>query len=621
MAEKKDFMSELAKSIEAQKRGDTSSMQNIEDFTPKARNVSKETDYDSLLGYENEVQTPSTPQEEVHIPEAVYEEPAPVYTEPEPVFVQPEPVEQEPRTATIDSFQTRPASFSSEQFQKIEKPKRSIPKWVWLLLLLGLLLLGGLIYYLFFAPKIVVPDCVGENISCVTDWAKQNRVENSSLVRHEEYNNTYNENIVIDQSLQAGKKVKPTTPFTITVSLGPDPDEAIAFPADIKNMTQEELNEWKNENKLLKTKITTQYSDTVPSGGVISYEVRNGSEDNFTRGTTLNVVTSKGPAPAGQVTVDKLEGKTLVEIETWASQKKINLIKQEAFNDKIEAGYIISSDKKQGDTIREGDSVTVVVSRGKGVHIPNLVGYTKEQLEAWQHANTGVVCVPTSIYNPAPEGSVISQSITGQTVESGTVLELTVSKYLPILETHSREWLGKDYLELKAVVDGYNAQGANIQAGEYGAFAQRVCSDEFPVEGMIVNYTCEGGTLDSNGSTHYSAGCERPLNLNSRIGYQVSSGPCTVATPDPAIVVLTNYNLTTLQGLLDYCNSNGIYYDELVPVGSSAEIGGNVRITYNGQSKTENDLFTITMNKGDHIKIEYSTSPTPAPTSSTDPEN
>ncbi|MBP3890816.1 MAG: PASTA domain-containing protein [Solobacterium sp.] len=603
MAEKKDFMSELAKSIEASKRGETSTMQSIDDFQPRARKTSMETDYDPLAGTQEVPTQPvvEEPQvEEVVIPQAVRQEESPVFEAPK----------EEP-------ISTRPASFSQETFQKIEKPKRSIPKWVWLALLLGLLLLGFLIYYFFFAPKIVVPDCVGQDISCVTNWAKQNRVESSSLVRNEEYNMEYDNNVVIYQSVDPGKKVKPTTPFTITVSLGPDPEEGIVFPGDLRSMTSDEIKDWIAENKLLKTKVTTQYNDTIPEGHVISYEVKNGSESDFTRGTTLNVVTSKGPAPAGQVTVDNLAGKTISEVETWANQKKVKLEKIETFDDKVDSGKIIASSVPQGQTVREGDTITVTVSKGKGVRIPNVVGYTKEQFEAWKmDKNNSVTVVPKSIYNEAPLGTIIGQNITpGTVVESGAVLEVTESLYLPILETHSREWLGKDYLELKAKIDDFNYKGANIQAGEYGEFAQRTCSDEFPTEGMIINYTCSGGTVDSAGSTHYSAGCERPLNLNARVGYQVSTGPCTVATPSPTVVVLTNGDLYDLQSIVEFSNNHGIIYDQLIPITKDQRDAewetknADVCITYNGQKYYGGfDIpFTLVMNKGDHIVVEYVT--------------
>ena len=85
-------------------------------------------------------------------------------------------------------------------------------------------------------------------------------------------------------------------------------------------------------------------------------------------------------------------------------------------------------DKKQGETLKEGDTLSVVVSKGKGVKIPNLVGYTKEQLEAWTaDGDNAVSLVKKTVYNTAPEGSVIEQSLkAGSVVEAGEVLELTI---------------------------------------------------------------------------------------------------------------------------------------------------------------------------------------------------
>ena len=455
--------------------------------------------------------------------------------------------------------------------QRIEKPKRTISKKAIAFIIIALLLLAGLLYWLLWAPKITMPNFVGKNISDVSSWARQNKMEASAIATKEEYNFEYADSIVIDQSVPEGKKVKPSTPITITVSKGADPTEEINFPSDLKSMTKDEIEDWIQENKLQKTKITTQFSTTVENGHVISYELKNTDEGSFERGSTLNIVVSKGPAPAGQVTVENFEGKTLAEAQTWANNKKLTFNKEEAFSDTVDSGRIMSQSVKVGEALKEGDVFTVVVSTGKCIHIPNLVGYTKEQLDAWQaNKNNTVVVVPSSRYNTAPAGTVIAQSIApGTVVESGEVLELGISLYLPILETHSREWLGKDYLQLKAKIDEFNSHGANIQAGEYGVHAERKCSDEFPIPGSIINYTCEGGTVDSMGDTNYSAGCERPLNLNSKVGYQVSTGPCTVS---------------------------GVIPD-----------GRTIKVSVDGKIHFNNDTFTDLLQKGNNytINIEF----------------
>ena len=521
MAEKRDFMSELANEVEEKKKGKLDHIQGIEDYKPKERKVSSSTTDDDF-------DIPSMGTKSAKKPTPVYEpKKEPVFTAP----VEEEEVEDNTDFDEEDAYgglNGMPASYGEEQVVRVNTPKKQIPVIAWILLAIAVVGISFAIYWFKFAPHITLPDFRGKNISEVSTWAKQNKMESSAIATSEPvYSMEYEKGVVVEQSVAGGKKVKKDTPITFTVSNGPDPDEKIAFLTDIKSMTSSEIQSWISENKLLKAKVVTQYSDTVESGNVISYEVKNGSEEEFTRGTTLNVICSKGPAPAGQVTVDNFVGKMYADVESWANTKKIKLNKTEAFSDQVDKDKVISMDKKQGETLKEGDTLSVVVSKGKGVKIPNLVGYTKEQLEAWSaDSDNSVLVVKKEIYNAAPAGSVIEQSLkAGSVVESGEVLELTISLYLPILQTNSRAWYGKDYLELKATVDEWNSKGARIQAGQYGTVKEQ-CSDQYTTPGSIIEYSCSGGTSDVGN------GCERPLNLDARISYTISTGGCTV-TPVP----------------------------------------------------------------------------------------
>ncbi len=530
MAEKRDFMSELANEVEEKKKGKLDHIQGIEDYKPKERKVSSSTTDDDF-------DIPSMGTKSAKKPTPVYE------TKKEPVFTAPVEEEEVEDNTDFDEedayggLNGMPASYGEEQVVRVNTPKKQIPVIVWILLAIAVAGISFAIYWFKFAPHITLPDFRGKNISEVSTWAKQNKMESSAIATSEPvYSMEYEKGVVVEQSVAGGKKVKKDTPITFTVSNGPDPDEKIAFLTDIKSMTSGEIQSWISENKLLKAKVVTQYSDTVESGNVISYEVKNGSEEEFTRGTTLNVICSKGPAPAGQVTVDNFVGKMYADVESWANTKKIKLNKTEAFSDQVDKDKVISMDKKQGETLKEGDTLSVVVSKGKGVKIPNLVGYTKEQLEAWRaDADNNVSIVEKTIYNAAPAGSVIEQSLkAGSVVEAGEVLELTISNYLPILQTNSRQWLGVDYLQLKAEVDKWNAQGARIQAGQYGTVKEQ-CSDEYTTPGAIIDYSCSGGTSDVGN------GCERPLNLDARISYTISTGGCTVKPAAPETLKIKDY--------------------------------------------------------------------------------
>lgn len=505
MANKRDFMSELAREIDDKKSGKVDHIQGVEDFTPKERKVIEEDDFD--------------------IPKAVHTKKVePEYEEPDLTLEEPISEEEDFEEDAYGGYNGRPASFGEEAVVRVDKPKKHIPIGVWIALGVAVVGIAFAIYWFGFAPHIELPNFVGKNISEVSTWAKQNKMESSAIATSEPvYSLEYEKGVVVSQSKEAGTKVKTDTPITFTVSNGPDPDEQISFPTDIKSMTKDEINDWISENQLLKAKVVSQYSDTVENGNVISYEVKNGSEEDFTRNTTLNVTVSKGPAPAGQITVTDFVGKLYTEVESWAKTKKVNIDKQESFSDSIQENYVISMSKKSGDTMSEGDTLTVVVSKGKGVTVPNLVGYTAEQYASWKAGDgASLNIVPSSVYSTYPEGSIISQNISaGTVIGKDDVLELKVSLYLPILETNSRKWLGSDYLELKAQVDEWNSKGASIQAGQYGSVKEE-CSDTYTTPGQITEYHCEGGT------SSVGNGCERPLTLTARISYTVSTGGCTV---------------------------------------------------------------------------------------------
>ena len=616
MAEKKDFMSELARQVDAKKKGEVEKINTVDDYVPKKRKVIRE---------EEPVEPVRPVQPEPAPAEAPASKPQPVIEpEPEevpetpkakPVFIMPakqeEPIEDEDDEYDDEEEYDGPASFAEEKLVRVDKPKRQLkPAGIALLAVLAAALLFG-IWWIFIAAHIPMPDFVGQPVSAVSTWAKQNQMESGVVaMAPAEYSMEYDKDIVIRQSVNPGRKVKTNTPITITVSNGPDPDEEIEFP-NIYFMTQQEIQEWKDENKLLKFKLTTQYSSTVPSGEVISYEVKNGSEDMFTRGTTLNVICSKGPAPASQVTVDDFRGKSYAEVETWARNKKILLEKRETNSATVAAGNVISTDRQAGTTMTEGETLIVIVSKGKGVTLPNFVGYTAEQMEAWQAGKgNNVTIIYTEKYDWALQGTIIGQDIpAGTLVDEGAVVMLTRSLYMPLMETHSREWLGQDYLQLKKWVDDVNGKdrSVNIQAGEYLGAA--TCSNEFPTPGQIIEYACFYGTSD------LADGCGRPLNAYSRIGYKISTGACGVApTPTPAkkdVVISTN-NIVSLSAIQDFCNTYGMactYKEE--------SSGPDVTITVKGQTHSTGESFTQMIKEGEAIQVVYNKTPaTPIPSAS-----
>ena len=465
-------------------------------------------------------------------------------------------------SSLMDEDENTLESFQEEKVEHIQKPKLHIKKSVWITLAIILIVTLAAVYWFFLAPKIEVPQFVGKKVSEVSAWVSQYEIEKSKVAITEEFSMEYDKDYVISQSVEEGKKIKKSTPLNFVVSKGADPDEEVSVP-DLESMSEPEIRSWIEENKLSKTKVNQQYSSAVEKGLVISVDFSKSDRDNFTRGSSLVINVSRGPEPAGTVSVQDFVNKTFTEVESWAKQKKVEIEKIEAFSDTIIAGNVISQSIDAGELLKAEEKLTVTVSKGKGVTIPNLVGYDKVMLETWQAeaAKAAITIVKREVYNEASEGTVVAQDVnSGTQLGNGDVLVLTISKYLPILnETSSKQYVGHDYVEIQRWADKVNGSGANIQTGEYAGMIEYKHSD-LP-EGQIIDYWC--AAIDGTELPH---GCDRPLPLDARIGLVVSKGPENKPEPAPenkpttAKITMLD-TIKTAEDLVSWGSKNGITFN------------------------------------------------------------
>lgn len=383
----------------------------------------------------------------------------------------------------------KPESFKEEERIPVVKEKKKVNPLLLGIAIALLLVIAVLLYFLFLAPKIAVPDFVGKNKSDVAAWVRQQGIEASGIVFDEIYDFDTEEGTVLSQNVAVGKKVKKDVKMNFVLSLGPDPDEAIRVP-DLSIMTKSEVQEWISRNKLSKTKVVTAYNDSVEEDGVINYSFSGCEEDSFTRACSLKINVSKGPAPAGKVTVEDFEKKLYETVEAWAKSKKIELSKSETYSDKIEAGYVISQSIESGKTINEGDTLYVVVSLGKAISIPNMYGWTRKEVENWCRKN-GVAYDDSEEDYDTTKGLCIKQSINpGSIVKEGDIIYFIISKGDPDIS----EFYGTTLDELKVWVEKINIESARVTLNK----PVYDFSDSVPA-GNIISFSKKvktGGSID-----------------------------------------------------------------------------------------------------------------------------
>lgn len=329
---------------------------------------------------------------------------------------------------TLKSEQTikdnKPDSFKEEKRVKVQK--EPINPLLIIIPSIAALVIAAVLIYIFVFPHIVVPNFVGSSKEDVSAWIKQQQIETQGIILKEEYNFDAPIGQVLSQIPETGK-VKKNAKMTFVVSKGADPDESISVPV-LETMAKNEIESWIKENKLSNTKISTAYNDEVEEGKVISTSYANGYDSsNFTRGTQLKISISKGPKPADQVTVENFVKSDYSAVEAWAEKNKIKLTKTERYSDTIPLGSVISQSLEANKKLNQGDSFSVVVSKGKEIKMINVVG-TSETEATKLLTKAGIEFVTRERYSTSPIGTIIDQSYsTGETMNDVEDLKIYVS--------------------------------------------------------------------------------------------------------------------------------------------------------------------------------------------------
>src|SRR5690606_21538996 len=121
----------------------------------------------------------------------------------------------------------------------------------------------------FFNRGVEVIDLTGWTENDARLWANENGL---MLQIEQEYSDDFEAGKIISQSVPKGSKVKKGEFIKVVVSLGHDLSVTLPLP-DFMSMTKEEIEAWAEENYMARVRITAEYSDEVPVGHVIRYEI------------------------------------------------------------------------------------------------------------------------------------------------------------------------------------------------------------------------------------------------------------------------------------------------------------------------------------------------------------
>ena len=163
---------------------------------------------------------------------------------------------------------------------------------------------------------------------------------------------------------------------------------------------------------------------TVKKGNIISQDIKAGTI--LKKGDTIRVTVSKGAL----VTIPDVAGKKKAKAkETITNAKLIMKVSDRKWSDKVAKGKVISQDKKAGEKIEEGNTISVVISKGvEQVKVPKVEGETLEEAQKALKKAKLKVDSSRTYSSSVEEGKIISQSIaSGKTVDKNTTVKVVIS--------------------------------------------------------------------------------------------------------------------------------------------------------------------------------------------------
>ena len=229
-----------------------------------------------------------------------------------------------------------------------------------------------------------------------------------------EFSDSIERNYVVSQNIAVGEIVNKDSSVELVVSKGKE-----IIVGNLLNMTVEEVTQWVIDNNLDIT-FSDTYDDTAPLGSIVKANYNEG--DIIEEGTLIKLVTSKG-----QLKMEEFSSLSL--FKTWASTYSIPYTTEREYSDTVSRGSIISFSHNVGEVIKNGDTITVTISKGKPVTVPNFVGMSKTNIKTKCNELDLSCSFSSGSYGSTKKDVATSQSVSsGKKVEVGTSINIVLSK-------------------------------------------------------------------------------------------------------------------------------------------------------------------------------------------------
>ncbi|HQZ86556.1 MAG TPA: PASTA domain-containing protein, partial [Actinomycetota bacterium] len=277
-------------------------------------------------------------------------------------------------------------------------------------------LVGGGSWWVGSQRYIPMPNVVGKTIAAATPPLARQGLKITEA--NQAFSETAAKGVIISTDPATGDDARVGSTIDATVSKGPERYDV----PDVRGSPIDRATTAVQDAKLTVAGTESAYDDTVPQGQVAATEPAIGS--SLKRATAVTLLVSKGPAP---VDVPELSGNNLDDAKAILADAGLTATIVEEYDESMDAGLAAGTKPSAGTTLKRGDAVELIVSKGPPpVDVPDVVGLSRsaaiDKLQAAgldvQTTNRLPVVILDKVYSQTPGG--------GTSVPRGSTITLTL---------------------------------------------------------------------------------------------------------------------------------------------------------------------------------------------------
>ncbi len=286
-------------------------------------------------------------------------------------------------------------------------------------IILTLVLISYSLFSTSYSAKedVYVLNFVNKDVSEVIEWADEFGIELNIL---HDFSDTVLKNHVILQEYDTKTLVKDIKSLEITISDGPNYDKTITIP-NLTGFTYDEVMDYIEKNHLVNVEI--EFIESEAKRDTVVEQVGSGA---LRRNDKIIFKFSYGNEEFESIAVKDLTNLSEFAATSYLKRYKIPYEIIYEFDDKILKGYVI----KQS-VVNEivQDKLTLTISKGKQIIVPNLIKMTTKEISKWASENNINITYEEKYSKEYEAGVIIDSSLKeGDKVASEDTITITISK-------------------------------------------------------------------------------------------------------------------------------------------------------------------------------------------------